>query len=134
MTHDDCVEISATSKSEVAFARMRRRKWALGASRCGTSPFRRIDERRSRETRDRHHDRGGSFPACKALKTHKMRKESRILASQSPMRADIATRRSAAAQYPGVLDPSRATAGAAIASIYVPAAVLATRSSFRRTR
>jgi hypothetical protein len=40
------------------------------------------EPRRSRGTEHRRGDRQGNFPPCKALKTHKMRKESRFCASR----------------------------------------------------
>ena len=40
------------------------------------------EPRRSRGTGNRRGDRQGNFPPCKALKTHKMRKESRFCASR----------------------------------------------------
>ena len=49
--------------------------------RSEPSLFPAVAERRSRGRGPRRHDRDGNFPPCKALKTHKMRKESRFCAS-----------------------------------------------------
>ena len=80
MTCDDSVQIAATSRARRrAFARMGRVERASGgdtiedvASGPGRTPRGRWDRRR---------DRGGNIPTCKALKTHKTRKESRFCAS-----------------------------------------------------
>jgi hypothetical protein len=80
MTYNDSVQIAATSRARRrAFARMGRVERASGrdtiedvASGPGRTP-------RGRWVRRR--DRGGNFPPCKTLKTHKTRKESRFCAS-----------------------------------------------------
>src|SRR5271168_2886680 len=92
---------------------MRRRGEASGASRCEMSSFRLIAKRRPRKTRGLRHDRGGNFPACKALKTHKMGKESRFFArpfhgpAERPAPRRKARRAGGAPREPGVLDPVR---------------------------
>ena len=81
MTHDDSVQIAATSPARRrAFARMGRAERASGRDTIGdvaSGPGRTPVAGRW----DRRRDRGGNFPPCKALKTHKMRKESRFCAS-----------------------------------------------------
>src|SRR5277367_4080631 len=116
MTHDDSVQIAATSPARRrAVTRIRRGERASGrdavvdvvASGPGRTPV-------AREVGSAARSRG-NFPPCKALKTHKMRKESRFCASPFYGPAEhLAPRRKArqagsGAREPGVLDPARAS-------------------------
>jgi hypothetical protein len=96
MTNDDSEQIAAARSSTCGDARE-----ASGASRCAKSSFGPIANRRSHKSRDRRCDRERNFPACKALETHKMAKESRFFASQSGIPAE----------RPSPIRPARRTVG-----------------------
>ena len=91
MGNDDSVQIAAmSSRRRRAFARMWRGERASGREMVGgivvavgAAPIAR--------NRNRRGERMGNFPPCKALKTHKMRKESRFCAS--PFRRPESLRR-----------------------------------------
>jgi hypothetical protein len=76
----------------------RSRVWGEPKERRGATRSRRRF-RRSRGRWDRRRDRGGNFPPCKALKTHKMRKESRFCASafSRPAERPVARRKAQSA-------------------------------------
>jgi hypothetical protein len=79
MANDDSEQIAAARRRGRPHAATE----ASGASRCAKSSFGPIVNRQSRKSGDRRCDGQRNFPACNALKTHKMAKESRFLASQS---------------------------------------------------
>jgi hypothetical protein len=82
MTHDDSVQIEAASPARGrALPCVRRRERASRTRGWETSPIPAMAERGPRGRGDRRRDRMGNFPPCKALKKHKMGKESRYRAS-----------------------------------------------------
>jgi hypothetical protein len=94
MTHDDSFQIAAASSARRrALARMRRRESASRTQRWVTSPIPAMAERRPRDRGDRLCDGTRNFPPCKALKTHKMRKESQCCANPSAGRRNVSRRR-----------------------------------------
>jgi hypothetical protein len=81
MTHDDSVQIEAASPARGrALPCVRRRERASRTRGWETSPIPAMAERGSRK-RGSARERMGNFPPCKALKKHKMGKESQCRAN-----------------------------------------------------
>ena len=94
MTHDDSVQIEAASPARGrALPRMRRRERASRTRGRETSPIPAMAERRPRGRGDRRRDPMGNFPPCKALKNHKMGKESRYRANPLRSRPNVSLQR-----------------------------------------